>query len=252
MHFLDFLEPEPIFDPVEGRKRLPYEMKVGEPTDWYDWRREEDRFELFLKYYKARRLCGDLDHTREITAVADHHDMDFEQRAWLSFLFGMTYKVPQSYTYWQAFPNFAEATPEALVEWNAENWKRTVYGTDARYNKGHFAKQAISIKEWLGGATFEEKLGPLLQGTQEENFWNVYNEVITLYKYGRMTTWLTLQGLWDLLRLPILIRSVLVEHGQNWSSYNGITYMMCREDRLFGEGWVQADQGGLPGRSSGD
>lgn len=222
-----------VFDPSEGRHRLPKTMKIGEPTEWRDWRNPEDRVELFLKYYKARRLCGDLDHTREITAVADYHNMNFEERAWLSFLFGMTYKVPQAYTYWQAFPDFHKATVQDFEDWNAKNWSRTVYGTDARYNKGHFAEQASSIKVWLGGLTFEEKISKFLKRTQEENFWDLYKEVCSLHKYGRMTTWLTSQGLWDLLKLPISIRSVLVEHGENWSSYNGICYMMLKEHKMF-------------------
>lgn len=234
-----------VFDPSEGRRRLPHTMGLGEPTDWRDWRNPEDRVELFLRYYKARRLCGDLDHTREITAVADHHDMNFEERAWLSFLFGMTYKVPQAYTYWQAFPDFHRATVQDFEDWNSENWSRTVYGTDARYNKGHFAKQTASIKKWLGGSTFEEKLGALTKSSSEDqNFWDVYNEIVSLYKYGRMTTWLACQGLWDLLRIPINIRSVLVEYGGNWSSYNGISYMMGRTDRLFERKGGHAIKGG--------
>lgn len=226
---------DPVYDPAEGSRKLPQKMEVGEPSEWVDYRQEELRVEGFLRYYGARRISHDLDHTHYYTTIAREHSLNFEQAAWFSLLFGMTYKVPQAHVYWYLFQNFHAFSGDDFEKWNAEHWRRTKYGTDARYNKGHFATQVASIKKWLDGATFEEKISPLMGGSEDENFEALFAEVQKLYKYGRMTSWLTLQALWDILKLPINARTVLVDNPANWSPYNGVMFLLSREDLIAGK-----------------
>ena len=174
-----------------------------------DWRDPELRSELFNRYAKWRTLTHDLDHSYYSRVLCDGYD--YEQKAWFAFAFGQTYRTPQAFVYSETFPRL-ETTAKELEEWNKENWERTTYGTDARYNKGFFAKQSISVLEWLGGDSFEKKLsGILVHDTQKENFYALYKEVTSLYKYGRMTGWLTMQGLHDVLDLPIDPEQIMLD-----------------------------------------
>lgn len=167
-----------------------------------DYRLPENRKELFFRYFKWRVTTHDLDHTHYMNILC--RDYDYEQKAWFAMTFGMTYRTPQCFAYTETFPDFHAIKMEELKEWHDKNWKRTTYGTDARYNKGHFYSQVYSVKVWLGGKTFKQKFDSILvHDNENKNFWALYNEILGLYKFGRMTGWLTLQALHDLLHLPI-------------------------------------------------
>ena len=166
-----------------------------------DWRDPSLREELFNRSAKWRVLVHDLDHSHYCKVLTE--DYDYEQKAWFAFAFGQTYRTPQAFVFAEQFPRL-ETTDKELEEWNNNNWRRCTYGTDARYNKGHFAQQSQSVLNWLDGKTFEQKFDDILvYDTARENFYALYKEVLTLYKYGRMTGWLTMQCLYDVLNLPI-------------------------------------------------
>lgn len=174
-----------------------------------DWRLPELRSELFNRYAKWRTTVHDLDHSHYCQVLTE--DYDYEQKAWFAFAFGQTYRTPQAYVFAEQFPRLQTSVNE-LNEWNTGNWKRCTYGTDARYNKGHFAKQSESVLNWLNGSTFEDKFNSILvHDTQRENFYALYKEITGLYKYGRMTGWLTMQALYDVLQLPIDPEQIMLE-----------------------------------------
>lgn len=203
-----------------------------------DWREPKHRRELFFRYYKYRVTTHDLDHGHYMKTLCRNYG--FEQSAWYAFCFGMTYRTPQAYAFTETFPNIREVSDEELVAWNADNWKRCTYGTDARYNKGHFAKQAIGVKEWLGEQTFRERLHGICDtGDADKNFDALFDEIMTIYKYGRMTTWLTCQALYDLLGLYINPSNVLITNPNNDTSiasvWNGLCLFMGRTEQMVGK-----------------
>ena len=189
-----------------------------------DWKQPEARMELFNRYYKWRVMAHDLDHTHYMKTLCK--DYTWEQKAWFAFCFGMTYRTPQAFAYTETFNSIYDVTEE----WHVANWKRTTYGTDARYNKGHFFTQVTSILAWLGGKSFEEKIKSIVvHPTQRENFWALYSEVLSLYKFGRMTGWLTMQALYDLLELPIDPEDIMLDgfSPNNDSSLQSIWNGLC-------------------------
>ena len=193
-----------------------------------DWKEPENRKELFNRYFKWRVSCHDLDHTHYMSILCE--DYDYERKAWFAFLFGMTYRTPQAFSYSEIFPYLTELDIEEVDEWHKKNWEKTTYGTDARYNKGHFVTQTKSVKQWLGNKTFQQKFNEILVGnTQKENFYLLYKEVLSLYKYGRMTGWLTMQALYDLLKLPIDPEEIMIEgfSPNNDSSLQSIWNGLC-------------------------
>jgi hypothetical protein len=188
------------------------------------WIEPENRKELFNRYFRWRVLSHDLDHTHYMSKFCENYS--FEQKAWYAFCFGMTYRTPQAFAYTETF----ETPFHVTEEWHAANWQRTTYGTDARYNKGHFVKQTDSVKQWLNGKTFEQKFNSILvYDNERQNFWALYKEVLSLYKYGRMTGWLTMQALYDLLKLKIDPGDIMLDgySPSNDSSLGSIWNGLC-------------------------
>ena len=195
-----------------------------------DWRVPELRKELFNRYFKWRVTVHDLDHGYYMQNMCVNYSN--EQKYWFAFCFGMTYRTPQAFAYTETFENINQVTEE----WHKENWKRTSYGTDARYNKGHFFKQVESIRSWLNGKTFEDKiLSIIVHDNSNKNFWALYNEIITLYKFGRMTTWITCQALYDLLGLDIDPEEIMLEgfSPNQDSSMKSIWNGLCAYENTF-------------------
>lgn len=208
--------------------------------DLIDYRLPENRRRAFQRYYNWRVSTFDLDHTHYLNVLSEGYG--YEQKAWLAILFGMTYRTPQAYAYCEVFPHPNDFTVEEVEKWHAENWERTTYGTDARYNKGHFVKQFKSVKDWLGGKTFKEKFDEVLTSENSlENFRTLYAEVQSWYKFGRMTGWIALQGLYDLLQLPIDPHQILLDgYNPNGDSslgsiWNGLCALENRPELQVGK-----------------
>lgn len=205
-------------------------LSASDPSikNYRDWRNPENRIELFNRYFKWRVTSHDLDHTHYMKILCE--DYDYEQKAWFAMAFGMTYRTPQAFAYTETFKDFHAINLNSLQEWHAKNWKRTTYGTDARYNKGHFHKQTESVIKWLDGKTFKQKFDSILvHDTERKNFWALYKEILSLYKYGRMTGWLTMQALHDLLDLPIDPDDIMLDgfSPNNDSSLQSIWNGLC-------------------------
>lgn len=191
-----------------------------------DWKRPENRGELFTRYLRWRMTVHDLDHTHYCKILTEGYD--YERKAWFALLFGMTYRTPQAFAYSETFPYFHQIDWTEAEEWHKLNWKRTSYGTDARYNKGHFIAQSESIRKWLNGKTFEEKIDSLMVGDPVSDFWSLFNSIKdNLYKYGRMTAWLTCQALHDVLDLNIRPEHIMIADPGKDSSMGSIWNGAC-------------------------
>lgn len=205
-----------------------------------DYRLPENRRRAFQRYYNWRITTYDLDHTHYLNVLSEGYD--FERKAWLALLFGLTYRTPQAFAYAETFEHPNKVSVAEVEEWHKENWQRTTYGTDARYNKGHFVKQFESIKKWLNGSSFKEKFDSILvHDNNKDNFKALYSEIQSLYKYGRMTGWLAMQGIYDLLKLDIDPHQILLEgynpqHDSSLGSiWNGLCALTNKEELQVGK-----------------
>jgi hypothetical protein len=204
-----------------------------------DWRKLKYREELFFRYFTWRSSVHDLDHSHYCQTLT--FGMTDEQKCWFAFLFGMTYRTPQAYAYWFSYPNFEKIDLEEVEDWNHDNWKRATYGTDARYNKGHFHSQTSSLVEWMG--EYDSLLAKVKDLTSsdnpEENFLKLFESVGEVYKYGRMTGWITCQCLYDVLELNIDFDNVLVRNPNSDSSmqsiWNGYWMLQGKKSKLLGK-----------------
>jgi hypothetical protein len=198
----------------------------------------ENRQEMFYRYYQWRLWAKDLDHTHYLQTIAKNIPADdWEKRAWMAMLFGMCYRVPQVHAYFQTFPDFHSIDWYSLSKWNDDNGERCTYGTDTRYNKYKFYLQAKSIKDdWLKGRSFKEAICKVVkkEQTPEQNFWKLLRRVQSVHKYGRMTAWLALQAMSDLLPINLQIKDIFIadprEDGSMKSIWNGLSFYRGRDD----------------------
>lgn len=212
--------------------KLPKPRKI-------DWRKQKYREELFFRYFTWRSSVHDLDHSHYCQTLS--FGMNDKEKCWFAFLFGMTYRTPQAFAYYYTFPDFERLDLDEVELWNSDNWKRATYGTDARYNKGHFHKQTVSLREWMKG--YDSLLEKVLELTSsddpEENFNNLFNSICQVYKYGRMTGWITCQCLYDVLDLNIDFDNVLIKNPNSDSSmqsiWNGYWMLKGNKKKLLGK-----------------
>jgi hypothetical protein len=219
------------------------EAKLNEyalnPTE-KDWRLPEHREELFLRYFAWRVSHEDLDQRHWMKTLCKNYDT--EQRLWFAMVFGMTYRSCQSWAYTQTFPYIHDISLEAIEDWHRGNWRRTTYGSDARYNKGHFVAQCTSIQTWLAGKTLTEKISDIIQSSDsKKNFYALFKEIKSLYKYGRMTTWLAMQAIYDLTDLPIDPGTPILDgygpHNDSsmQSIWNGLCALTNKPEKMVGK-----------------
>lgn len=221
-------------------EKIPELKKQG---IYKDYRLPENREECFNRYFGYRVTTYDLDHTHYLTVLSEGYSD--ERKAWLALLFGMTYRTPQAFAYAETFDNPNDIDLKELDIWHDENYHRCTYGTDARYNKGKFHLQIRSMKEWLGNMTVLEKIHSIIDNpelkTDFDRFKALYSSINTMYRFGRMTGWLALQGLYDLLKLPIDPHQILIE-GYNPSKdaslgsiWNGLCMLKNMPEKLLSQ-----------------
>lgn len=203
-----------------------------------DWRKIDFREDLFLRYFSWRTSIHDLDHSHYCKTLCQ--DMTAEQKTWFGFLFGMTYRTPQAYAYWWTFPDFEQIDREELELWHVDNWKRTSYGTDARYNKGYLVSQVVSLTQWCGKESLHSKVTRLTRSKDPgKNFQTLFDSICEVFKYGRMTAWITCQCLYDVLGLNTDFDNVLIKNPNSDSSmksvWNGYCMLKGQYDKLLGE-----------------
>ena len=221
-------------------EKIPELKKQG---IYKDYRLPENREECFNRYFGYRVTTYDLDHTHYLTVLSEGYSD--ERKAWLALLFGMTYRTPQAFAYAETFDNPNDIDLKELDIWHDKNYHRCTYGTDARYNKGKFHLQIRSMKEWLGNMTVLEKIHSIIDNpelkTDFDRFKALYSSINTMYRFGRMTGWLALQGLYDLLKLPIDPHQILIE-GYNPSKdaslgsiWNGLCMLKNMTEKLLSQ-----------------
>lgn len=203
-----------------------------------DWRKPENRLEGFSRYYYWRIVNNDLDHGHWLKHCSK--DLDLESRLWMAHLFGQTYSVPLTYAFYQHHPTISDINRVELKNWNDENYARSKYATDTKYNKGYFSRISESYFDWLDANSQESKLSSLdifsYSLSPSEKFKILHKESLSWYKFGNMTSWLYCQAVNDIVpEIKIDPGTVFIEGSGNTSVWNGLMFLLNREDQLVGD-----------------
>jgi len=207
---------------------------------YVDWREPEHRMEGFLRWLKWRMDWCDLDHYlcnntyRDTSLSSTKKPMTTEQKYWFALIFGMTYQSEMSWVIYNEFPDFWDIDLEKLQEWNVANMGRQKYARDCKYNKGRITQQVTSLREETREAgSLEKFFTDLLVDDEYASFSNVYSTVKDrFHKFGRMTSWLACQVLFETVGLPIKPRTMLASDPTSWSVRSGLMYAYGRDNMI--------------------
>jgi len=160
--------------------------------------------------------------------------MTVEQTYWFSMIFGTTYQSEMSWVIYNEFPDFEEIDLEKLQEWNVANMTRQKYARDCKYNKGRITQQVESMKENVAPyGSLQAYFENLCDGDPHASFDRVYDALRSKWhKFGRMTSWLACQVLYETAGLPILPRNMLASDPTSWSVRSGLMYAYNRDDLI--------------------
>lgn len=229
-------KPEKIpFD--EPAPHIPVGRVEGELRDLdgiTDFKDPKVRRELFLDFYefhlKYKAHPGAVYYA--FPYMFEKLGLTLEQKLWFVFINGCTQNVVTTWMIFKNFPNIEEITFDSFEEWHRANWRKLHYDIDRRYQKGHMVEMWQNYMENLDGKTQVEFFSALAgTGNPEENFWNVWNKVITDFKwYGRLSTYSYLEYL-KIVGLDINCPSLfLYEKEGSKSPRNGLCKVLGRDD----------------------
>jgi hypothetical protein len=220
--------------------RYTNESNLSKP--YVDWREPAFRVEGFLRWLKWRMRWGDLDHYvcnnayRRATGDMSptHAPMTKEQQYWFSLIFGMTYQSEMAWVIYWHFPNFFEIDFEELKQWNDDTFGIQKYAKDTKYNKGRIVEQVMSLRSKIEPfGTIENFFNHDLTGDAGKDFLLTFDKCLTFHKYGRMTSWITCQTLFETADLFIKPDSVLATDPSCWSVRKGLLYLYNKVDDAY-------------------
>ena len=197
---------------------------------YMDWRLPENRTEMCLRSYGWRMKHRDVDHYTYNEAYMTQGSMSDEQRIYFSMLFGITYQSSMAWTIWSHFPDIEKINWKTLEEWNNENYNRQHFSKDTKYNKGKFIPILKDIHEKV-----LEKHGTLRAWINTfQDFDHALKEVMTIYRIGRMSGWLTTQAFYELCSgmSHIVPRNMLATDPSNWSVRSGLVYIYNKPELM--------------------
>lgn len=201
-----------------------------------DYRKPEVRIEGFRKFYLTQLLSKDVDSTcLLLRPLANHYGLDLEQRLWLSWLYGATYRYSSTIIIWKQFPDHTAVDEETFNKWYDENQKKILFETDTKWNRYRMKKMFAAMKRWLGGKTFVEKMTPHLQhGDAKKNFNSWFDDIShNLTYFGRAYCVLFSQAINATTDLPLECTSLYLDRYDDGGSdliKKGMCYAFNKEE----------------------
>lgn len=222
-----------------------------------DYRQLENRRECFLRWWawsvKFKEVDPDLWLANE---MANHYNLDTEQRLWISWLYGNTYHFATTWVIFSHFPKYHEVEFERLKEWNDANYKRLRYQTDTRWNKGFLPQMFQSYQSWVGekqqfDTIFDYAVN---QGPSNVEHFQQLWELATKkqLKFGRQCSWMYLQFLAGHAGVPIEPPGLaLNDFSGSRSHRNGLCRALAKDEWIDQDltkeqyAWLETEAAGL-------
>ena len=211
-------------------EKLNYTHPDNKDKPYVDWRLPENRVEMCLRSYGWRMKYRDVDHYTYNEAYMTQGNMSDEQRIYYSMLFGITYQSSMSWAIWSHFPDIEKINWKAIEEWNDENYTRQHFSKDQKYNKGKFIPILKDIHEKV-----LKKHGTLRAWINTfQDFDHALEEVMSIYRIGRMSGWLTTQAFYELCSdmQHIVPKNMLATDPSNWSVRSGLVYIYNKPELM--------------------
>ena len=216
------------------------EFRSNYGDKYTNWCLPENRIESFTRVYDTRMRCGELDHWLAGKVIADYMKLTEEQKAWYALLFGFSYRNHWAMIVLQLFPEIWKTDPEKIREWyndspknnNFGAWRRANFAKDTKWNVRKFPDFIESVQKWLDGESLLTKLSEISSvGDKNKNFDNLNTSLITnMHGIGRMTSWLTIQTLYEFFNFDVDKWDLQLKDEGCWSQYDALCYLFNRLD----------------------
>lgn len=195
------------------------------------------RKQFFMRYYHWSLKTYDCDPAMYmLNYINKRMELNIEQRYWLAWLYANTYNIATAWIIWNEFPDFENVDMERLELWNKENYKRLVYETDNKWQKGHLPAMYKSYKDNIessGCCTQREFFMSLCGDDENDNFDLCLKFIVkNFFKFGRYLTWFYLQTLRETCDLPVMPRDLLLKDSSSESHRNGLFYALGMEEAI--------------------
>lgn len=154
----------------------------------------------YVAYHSGSASVGDIDPGYlMLLYVCDRFELNVEQRYWLAFLYAMTYCSASAFYVYNEFPDFENVDADRMQAWWADRGRREIIcQTDRRWvrSSNQFVPAFISYREWVGGATQQERFASVATGaTPAERYDRLYASVRSLFSFGQFSLFLYLEAL---------------------------------------------------------
>lgn len=213
------------------KAELPFYDILASQFNSKDYRLLENRDEMILKNFTTRMLSGDLDHWHGAHIGADYFSLDPDQKCWHALLFGYSYRTQWANIAIQIWPTYKGVREEHVREWsNLGNYNIIPVGKDCRWNKFKFPEFFKGVQDFAGNDTLYEKLykAAHVSNDPNENFVSLQNAISSIPRFGRMTTFLAMQHLYEFFDWPISGHEMMLGNSNTWSCRIG-TYMLMSD-----------------------
>lgn len=201
--------------------------------NYKDYRLPQNRMDMAVKNAITRMLAGDLDHWHSAHVAADYLNLTDEQKAWHAMFFGYSYRTQWATIAIQLFPDPASVDIQKLHEWsNSGNWARIPVGRDCRYQPRHFPTMVEGLQKLIGNSTLYDtlKASATVSDNPNENFLSLAKIISNCPRFGRMTTFLAMQNLYEFFDWPIDGSEMMMENPNTWSSRTGQIFLIDQDN----------------------
>lgn len=225
-----------LFSAMSDRPSL--EEYVNKSTDW---RLPENRMEAFRRVTHTRLMEGECDHWLVGKVIVDWLELTDEQKAWYALIFGYSYRNHWAMICLQTFPRIWEVDHQELLDWyndreGEENgvWRKVCFAKDTKWNVRKFPEFIKSVVDDLNGRNLKDVMDSLVTSdSAADNFDNLNSYLIGNYTgIGRMTSWLTIQTLYEFFDYNVDKWDFQLKDDGCWSQYRALCYLADRPDIL--------------------
>ncbi len=191
-----------------------------------DLRHKDSRKDAFIEWACWSLTYKDCDPALWLlNYLFDRYEHNLEQKYWIAWIYGTTYHLPTAWIIWNEFPDFELVDLDRIKDWNDKNYKRLRYQTDTKWNKGHLPAQYESYHKWVH---YKNPTGKQRDKFSKfTSFADAWNNIATLHKFGRYSTWFYMQTLKDCVGVPFEPSNLLLsDYSGSRSHRNGLCFAM--------------------------
>lgn len=203
-------------------------LKIEKTPNW-----QEDRLLGYLIYHYGMQVSWDIDPAYPLlVSIQKENSLTEEQFIWLSWLYAQTYCTPTTYYVFSNFPDFEDIDDKKFNEWHVNNWKKLLYATDKRHEKGKLYETYLSYKKVLDGMSQQELLNKLIVRDPIESYNNIQRVFTDVKGFGRLSVFMFAEALKRWKPEKYDIECVTRDSIGSQSSCNGLCYASGNDNLL--------------------